>query len=156
MSKQSLPPAARSRLWQQVNKAAAGDSFRLQVCNGCDRVQYPPQEFCNHCLSDDLNWEKVSPLGKVLSWTTTHASTNQFFKGVLPFHVSMIKLDCGPVMIAYLAASCRQSGRRVKVTGAPDKSGQVVFFAAPADLDLTAEFSDILMENAGSQDKKPS
>ena len=144
MSEQSLPPAARSRLWQQVNKAAAEGSFRLQVCNGCDRVQYPPQEFCSHCLIDALLWENVSPMGKVLSWTTSHASNNQFFKGMLPFHVGMIKLDCGPVMIAYLAASCRQSGCRVQVTGAPDKSGQVVFFAAPADLDLTAEFNQMI------------
>lgn len=144
MSEHALPPAARSRLWQQINQAAAEGLFRLQVCAACNRVQYPPQEFCSQCLADDLTWENVNPLGKVLSWTTTHASTNQFFKGVLPFHVGTIKLDCGPVMVAYLAASCLQSGCRVQVTGAPDKSGQVVFFAAPADLDLTAEFSQMI------------
>lgn len=144
MSGHALPPAARSRLWQQVNQAAAEGQFRLQVCAACNRVQYPPQEFCSQCLADDLSWENVNPLGKVLSWTTTHASTNQFFKGVLPFHVGMIKLDCGPVMVAYLAASCLQPECRVRVTGAPDKSGQAVFFAAPADSDLTTEFSQMI------------
>ena len=144
MNEHASPPAARSRLWQQINQAAAEGLFRLQVCAACHRVQYPPQEFCSQCLADDLAWENVNPLGKVLSWTTTHASTNQFFKGVLPFHVGMIKLDCGPVMVAYLAASCRQSECRVQVTGAPDKSGQVVFFAAPADSDLTTEFNQMI------------
>ena len=155
MSDRTPPPADRSRLWQNVNQAATEGLFKLQVCAACHCVQYPPQEFCGQCLADDLAWENVNPLGKVLSWTTTHASTNQFFKGVLPFHVGMIKLNCGPVMVAYLAASCLQSGSRVQVTGAPDKSGQIVFFAAPADLDLTTEFSDILMENAGSQHSGP-
>ena len=144
MSEHALPPAARSSLWQQINQAATEGLFKLQVCAACNHVQYPPQEFCSQCLADDLAWENVNPLGKVLSWTTSHASTNQFFKSVLPFHVGMIKLDCGPVMIAYLAASCRQPGSRVQVTGAPDKSGQVVFFAAPADLDLSTEFSQMI------------
>lgn len=144
MNEHASPPAARSRLWQQINQAAAEGLFRLQVCAACKHVQYPPREFCSQCLADDLAWENVNPLGKVLSWTTTHASTNQFFKDVLPFHVGMIKLDCGPVMVAYLAASCRQPECRVQVTGAPDKSGQVVFFAAPAGLDLTTEFSQMI------------
>ena len=139
-----MPPAARSRLWQKVNEAAAADLFRLQVCTRCDKVQYPPQEFCSDCLADELPWQQVSPMGKVLSWTTAHASNNQFFKGVLPFHVGMIKLDSGPVMITYLAASCRQAGSRVLVTGKPDKSGQTVFLATPPDTDLVTDYSRIL------------
>ena len=146
MSAQFLPPVERSGIWQEVNEAAAAGLFKLQVCTGCNKVQYPPQEFCSYCLSDDLAWENVDPLGKVLSWTTMHASTNRFFKGILPVHVGMVKLDCGPVMIAYLAASCRQTGSRVQVTGARDKSGQSVFFAGPPDTDLLKEFNNILME----------
>ena len=92
-------------------------------------------------------------MGEVLSWTTTHASTNQFFKDILPFHVGMIKLDCGPVMVTYLAASCLQTGSRVQVAGKPDKSGQAVFLAAPPDTDLEAEFNDIVMEEVKHERK---
>lgn len=145
MNDQPVPPAARSQLWQQVNESAAAGLFRLQVCTRCDKVQYPPQEFCIHCLADELSWGQVSPMGNVLSWTTTHTSTNRFFKGILPVHVGMVKLDCGPVMIAYLAASCLQTGSRVQVTGRPDKSGQCVFFAVSQDADPKTEFSDIMM-----------
>ena len=146
MNGRATPPAARSRLWQDVNRAAAEGLFKLQVCAACHCVQYPPQEFCSQCLSDELAWDNVDPLGKVLSWTTTHASTNRFFKDVLPFHVGIIKLDCGPVMVAYLAASCLQTGSIVQVTGRPDRSGQTVFVAAPPGSDLLREFSNILME----------
>ena len=150
MNDQACPPADRSRLWQNINKATAEGVFRLQACAACKRVQYPPQEFCCHCLADDLAWENADSLGEVLSWTTTHASTNRFFKGILPVHVGLVKLDCGPIMIAYLAASCRQTGTRVQVTGAPDKSGQTVFFATLPDTDPADEFKNIIMENSSS------
>lgn len=146
MSDQSIPPAARSRLWQQVNEAAAAGLFRLQVCTRCDKVQYPPQEFCSLCLADELTWQQVSPMGKVLAWTTSRASTNQFFRDKFPLKIGLVKLDCGPVMVAYLSASCLQTGSRVQVAGKPDMSGQVVFLAAPPDTDPTAEFRNILVE----------
>ena len=147
MSDHTLPPAARSRLWQPVNDSAAEGLFRLQVCSSCGTVQYPPQEFCNHCLADKLSWEQVSPVGKVLSWTVSRASTNQFFRDNFPLKIGLIKLDCGPVMVTYLAASCLRTGSRVQVTGKPDKSGQCIFLAAPPDTDPGAEFNDILMAN---------
>ena len=147
MTGQALPPAARSRLWQQVNDSAAAGLFRLQVCSSCGTVQYPPQEFCSQCLADELPWEQVSPMGKVLSWTVSRASTNQFFRDKFPLNIGLVKLDCGPVMVAYLAASCLQTGSRVEVTGKPDKSGQTVFLAGAPDTDPGAEFSGILMQN---------
>ena len=146
MTGQLMPPASRSRLWQQVNEATAQGLFRLQVCTRCDKVQYPPQEFCSRCLADELSWEQVSPLGKVLSWTRSRASTSEFFRDKFPLNTGLVKLDCGPVMVAYLAASCLQTGSRVQITGKPDKSGQVVFLAAPLGTDPGAEFNNIIME----------
>ena len=153
MTDHTMPPAARSPLWQKVNEAAAAGLFRLQVCTRCDRVQYPPQEFCSDCLADELSWQQVSPMGKVLSWTSSSASTNQFFRDKFPLNTGLVKLDCGPVMIAYLAASCLQTGSRVQVTGKPDKSGQCVFFAVPQDTDPKAEFNDIMMQEAKHDEK---
>lgn len=146
MSEHASPPVARSRLWRHINQAAAEGAFRLPVCAACKHVQYPPQEFCSQCLSDDLTWETVSPLGKVLSWNRLQASNHPFFRDRLPLHTGLVKLECGPVMFAYLAAFCLQTGRAVQVTGKPDKSGQTVFLAAPPEMDPANEFSNILME----------
>lgn len=153
MTDQLLPPAARSRLWQQVNESAAEGLFRLQVCSSCGTVQYPPQEFCSHCLAGELSWEQVSPMGKVLSWTVSRASTDRFFRDKFPLNIGLVKLDCGPVMVAYLAASCLQTGSRVQVTGRPDKSGQTVFLAGAADTDPATEFSEITMEEVKHERK---
>ena len=144
MTDHTIPPSARSHFWQQVNDATAAGLFKLQVCTRCDKVQYPPQEFCSHCLNDELSWQQVSPMGKVLSWTSSQASTNRFFRDKFPLHIGLVKLDCGPVMVTYLAASCRQADSRVRVTGKPDKSSQVVFLAAPPGAEPGAEFSGIL------------
>ena len=146
MSGHAAPPVARSRLWRQINQAAAEGEFRLQACAACRHVQYPPQEFCSRCLSGDLAWETASPLGKVLSWTRVRASNHPFFRDRLPLHTGLVKLDCGPVMFVYLAASCLQAGRAVQVAGLPDKSGQTVFIARAPDTDLPSEFNEILME----------
>ena len=146
MSGPALPPAARSRLWQQINQATAEGAFRLQVCSVCRQVQYPPQEFCSQCLADDLYWENTSPRGRVLSWTRVRASQHPFFKDRLPLHVGLVKLECGAVMVAYLAASCLRAGAPVRVTGRLDKSGQSVFIAAAAAMDRADEFNEILMQ----------
>ena len=146
MREHAIPPVARSRLWQQINQASAEGVFRLQACAACEHVQYPPQEFCSQCLSGDLAWEEVNPLGKVLSWTRVRASNHPFFRDRLPLHTGLVKLDCGPVMFVYLAASCLQAGRAVQVTGLPDRSGQTVFLAGAPDTDLSGEFNEILME----------
>jgi uncharacterized OB-fold protein len=87
-------------------------------------------------------------MGKVLSWTRSRASASEFFRDKSPLNIGLVKLDCGPAMVTYLAASCLQTGRRVQVTGKPDKSRQTVFFAAPPGTVPIDEFSDIIMENS--------
>ena len=144
MSKAATPPAQRSRLWQDVNQSAAAGLFRLQVCGTCTRVQYPPQEFCSGCLADNLTWEEVSALGSVLSWTRLRTSNHPYFKDQLPLPAGLVKLDCGPVLVVYLAESCRRTGTRVQVAGKPDKSGQAVFVAAPPGAQTQAGFGGML------------
>ena len=144
MKTKAGPPVKRSSLWRHVNQAAAAGLFKLPVCRTCGRVHYPPQEFCRACLGDDWAWEAVSDAGTVLSWTVSHASLNPFFKARLPLRVGSVKLDCGPVLLAHLAAACSSAGSRVRVRGRPDPSGQVVFFAAPPEDESLTEFAALL------------
>ena len=144
MNAKTGPPVKRSPLWREVNQAAAEGLFKLPVCRACGRVHYPPQEFCRACLSDDWAWEAVSDAGTVLSWTVSHASLNPFFKARLPLRIGSVKLDCGPVLLAHLSAACARTGSRARVTGRPDPSGQVVFFATPPEDDSLAEFAALL------------
>lgn len=147
MSAPPAPPAGRaSRLWRRLDQAAREGVFRLPVCPACGQVQYPPQDFCRRCLGAEVSWEQVTELGAVLSWTTLHVSQEPFFKDKLPLHLGLVKLDCGPVLMAYLAAASRAAGARVQLSGRLDRSGRAVFFAMPPGSDPASEFNALLQE----------
>ncbi len=142
----AAPPAGCSRLWRHLDQAAQEGVFKLPVCTACGEVQYPPQDFCRHCLGPQVSWKQVSEEGAVLSWTILHASQEPFFKDKLPLNLGLIKLDCGPVLMAYLAAAARAAGSRVRVSGRLDRSGRAVFFAMPPGGDPATEFNALLQE----------
>jgi len=128
------PPGERTALWQPLTDAAREQAFRLQICGGCGTIQFPPREVCTHCLGDALEWRGVDPGGTVLAATRLHASAEPFFRAHVPFAIGSIKLDCGPVVLAYLDEGCRTGGSRVRVETRVDRSGQGVFVARPESL----------------------
>ena len=124
----TLPPAARSRVALGLTAAAALGRFELQQCSECGMVQYPPREACQNCLSINLIWKGQKPGGVLLAQTILHHSNDLFFRERLPWRLGLIKLDCGPTVVAHLHESVKD---RVKVRAALDRAGQAVIAALP-------------------------
>ncbi|MGH8692464.1 MAG: SDR family NAD(P)-dependent oxidoreductase [Burkholderiales bacterium] len=124
----TLPPAARSRVALGLTAAAALGRFELQQCRDCGSVQYPPREACQKCLSVDLVWRAQRPEGDLLAQTILHHSNDLFFRERLPWRLGLVKLDCGPTVVAHLHASAEQ---RVRVRAMLDRAGQAVLAALP-------------------------
>jgi NAD(P)-dependent dehydrogenase (short-subunit alcohol dehydrogenase family)/uncharacterized OB-fold protein len=124
----TLPPAARSRVALGLTAAAALGRFELQQCRDCGTVQYPPRESCQRCLSVRLDWKAQSPLGELLAETVLHHSNDLFFRERLPWRLGLVKLDCGPTVVAHLHEAARQ---RVRVQAMLDRAGQAVIVALP-------------------------
>jgi NAD(P)-dependent dehydrogenase (short-subunit alcohol dehydrogenase family)/uncharacterized OB-fold protein len=124
----TLPPAARSRVALGLTAAAALGRFELQQCRECGMVQYPPREACQTCLSVNLVWREQAPGGDLLAQTVLHHSNDLFFRERLPWRLGLIKLDCGPTVVAHLHESVKE---RVKVRAALDRAGQAVIAALP-------------------------
>jgi len=124
----TLPPAARSRVALGLTAAAALGRFELQQCRECGMVQYPPREACQSCLSINLMWKMQKPGGVLLAQTVLHHSNDLFFRERLPWRLGLIKLDCGPTVVAHLHASVKD---RAKVKAALDRAGQAVIAALP-------------------------
>src|SRR5687768_7718947 len=124
----TLPPAARSRVALGLTAAAALGRFELQQCRECGMVQYPPREACQNCLSINLIWKMQKPEGVLLAQTVLHHSNDLFFRERLPWRLGLIKLDCGPTVVAHLHESVKE---RVKVRAALDRAGQAVIAALP-------------------------
>jgi 3-oxoacyl-[acyl-carrier protein] reductase len=130
-----LPPSARSRIALGLTAAAAQGRFELQVCEECGRVQYPPREACHHCLSPSLEWRTQSGEGELISETMLHHSHEPFFREHLPWRLGMVRLDCGPTVIAHLHSDVRPAPCRVRIAACLDKAGQGALVALPDERD---------------------
>jgi len=127
----TLPPAARSRIALGLTAAAALGRFELQHCRDCATVQYPPREACQNCLSLRLDWKEQSPAGELLSNTVLHHSNDLFFRERLPWRLGLVKLDCGPMVVAHLHERVAAAPCRVVVAAKLDRAGQAVMAALP-------------------------
>jgi NAD(P)-dependent dehydrogenase (short-subunit alcohol dehydrogenase family)/uncharacterized OB-fold protein len=124
----TLPPAARSRVALGLTAAAALGRFELQQCKDCGMVQYPPREACQQCLSVALAWKAQPTGGNLLAQTVLHHSNDLFFRERLPWRLGLIKLDCGPTVVAHLHQAVKD---RVSIRAVLDRAGQAVIAALP-------------------------
>ena len=128
-----LPPSGRSRIALSLTAAAALGRFELQVCRDCGAVQYPPREACHRCLSLRLDWKPQSGDGELISETTLFHSHDVFFRERLPWRLGMIRLDCGPSIVAHLHGDVLPAPCRVRVGARLDKAGQAALIAFPVE-----------------------
>ena len=129
----TLPPAARSRVALGLTSAAALGRFELQQCVACGSVQYPPREACQKCLSIELAWRAQPRGGELLSATVLHHSNDLFFRERLPWRLGLVRLDCGPIVVAHLHERVAPAPSRVNVDVKLDRAGQAVMAALPAE-----------------------
>src|SRR5262245_34679235 len=102
--------------------------FELQQCKDCGMVQYPPREACQNCLSVRLDWKAQPDTGELLAQTVLHHSNDLFFRERLPWRLGLVKLDCGPTVVAHLHEAV---STRVRVKAMLDRAGQAWPVALP-------------------------
>src|SRR5258706_11653732 len=127
----TLPPGGRSRAALGLTAAAAQGRFELQQCRECGMVQYPPREACQQCLSVLLDWKLQEHGGQLLADTTLHHSNDLFFRERLPWRLGLVRLDCGPPVVAHLHGDVPDAPARVRVAARLDRAGQAVLVALP-------------------------
>lgn len=125
-----LPPAGRSRKAHDLTLAAAEGRFALHRCGACGHYSYPAREACPECLSADLGLADAAPFGVVLSRTAAEVPADNYFRERAPWHVGLVRFDCGPTALCHLHPAC-QPDARVRLHLMLDKAGQAVFYAAP-------------------------
>lgn len=148
-------PAARSRAALGLAVAASEGEFRLQVCQDCGAVQYPPRDVCGNCLSDALKWRAAERYGTLVATTQTRISSERFFRERPAWRTGLVTLDGGVGVIAHLHADCEVGGR-VLLDIKLDPAGRGAMFATPEraaphqedDPELRAFTSDPKFRNA--------
>jgi len=76
--------------------------LRMQRCDGCHQVWYPPAPFCPRCWSRKFTWTTLSGHGRVSSWVVFHQSYFKGFEGEIPYNVAEVELDEGPRLMTNL------------------------------------------------------
>jgi uncharacterized OB-fold protein len=97
-----LPNPAHWPASQRFWEAAKRHELLMPRCKRCDRLFFYPREVCPNCLNADLDWQKVSGLGRLFSFTVIHQPANPAFQEDVPYVYAMVQLDEGPRMIANL------------------------------------------------------
>jgi NAD(P)-dependent dehydrogenase (short-subunit alcohol dehydrogenase family) len=85
---------------------------------------------CPSCLSSGLAFVDAPRRGTLLSETTARVPSDVYFRERAPWRAGLIKMDCGPIIIAHLHADCVETAP-VLMSFQLDKSGQAVAFARP-------------------------
>lgn len=153
-----LPPVARSRVALGLTAAAALGKFELQTCRDCGAVQYPPREACSRCLSVRLAWQSQADSGQLLARTVLRHSNEPYFRQRLPWAIGLVKLDCGPNVLAHLHEAVTSIDMRVRVALRLDRAGAAVIVALPneevsnlPDLSCDPKARNVLVTDATSE-----
>lgn len=79
--------------------------LRLQRCNTCSKVYFPPRPFCPGCASRDVGVFRASGKGRLYSYVIHHRPVPGFTP---PYAIAVVELDEGPRMMTNIV-DCPQT-----------------------------------------------
>jgi hypothetical protein len=84
--------------------ARAGE-LRLQRCDACAHVYFPPRPFCPKCASRKVSWFKASGRATLYSYVIHHRPMPGFTP---PYSIAVVELTEGPRMMTNIV-NCPQT-----------------------------------------------
>ena len=117
----SLPPPIPDEDSQPFWDYCKAGELRAQHCTRCSALRYPPRPICAECGSFDFDWQRLSGLGEVFSYTVTHQAIHPALEGLTPHTAILVRLDEGLLMTSNLedAPAPVEIGQRVEVVFEP-------------------------------------
>lgn len=81
-------------------EAASRHELRMQECEACGYVRWPPSPVCPECWAEAHSWTELSGRGTVNTWVVYHREYFPAFADELPYNVAEIELEEGPRYLA--------------------------------------------------------
>ncbi|MEW2406145.1 Zn-ribbon domain-containing OB-fold protein [Streptomyces griseoviridis] len=109
------PDAFTLAYWE----AAAEGRLLLRRCGACGLAHHYPREFCPHCWSEDVGWERASGLATLYTWSVVHRNDLPPFKGRTPYVAAVVDLAEGPRMMTEVVGAADgdlRAGAELRVT----------------------------------------
>jgi uncharacterized OB-fold protein len=79
--------------------------LRLQRCDACAHVYFPPRPFCPKCAGRKVSWFKSSGRGRLFSYVIHHRPAPGFKP---PYSIAVVELAEGPRMMTNII-NCPQT-----------------------------------------------
>lgn len=76
--------------------------LRLQKCDACAHVYFPPRPFCPKCASREVSVFRASGRGRLYSYVIHHRPTPGFTP---PYAIAVVELDEGPRLMSNIVES---------------------------------------------------
>jgi uncharacterized protein len=81
-------------------EAAKRHELVMPRCKTCDQVFFYPRSECPRCLSNHLEWVRVSGRGRLHTYTIVYQPANVAFRDDTPYIYAVVQLDEGPRMVS--------------------------------------------------------
>ncbi|MFF3323030.1 Zn-ribbon domain-containing OB-fold protein [Streptomyces sp. NPDC002889] len=79
--------------------AAAEGVLLIRRCATCLRPHHYPREFCPHCWSEDVGWERASGRATLYTWSVVHRNDLPPFGDRVPYAAAVVDLAEGTRMM---------------------------------------------------------
>lgn len=76
--------------------------LRLQRCDGCGHVRFPPLPACLRCGAEAVTIVTAAGTGALYSWIVVHRAFSPEFADDVPYAVATVELDEGARVLARL------------------------------------------------------
>lgn len=86
-------------------------------CRKCGKTHLPPRPLCDNCFSQEFDWNEISGIGKLLTYTIIHVAPVQF-QALAPYAVGIVELENGlrlPGMITGAEENRLSIGMKLKI-----------------------------------------
>lgn len=92
--------------------AAADGQLLIRRCGDCGKAHHYPREFCPHCWSEDVTWERASGHATLYTWSVVHRNDLPPFGSRVPYVAAVVDLAEGPRMMTELV-DCGEGELRI-------------------------------------------
>tara|TARA_R110002049_G_scaffold74361_7_gene191826 strand:- start:5883 stop:6323 length:441 start_codon:yes stop_codon:yes gene_type:complete len=72
--------------------------LRIQTCQQCGRMRFPPRPMCPACQSHESDWQPVSGRGRVWSFAVPSSPLLPAFEKLTPYVVALVELEESPTL----------------------------------------------------------
>ncbi len=88
-------PDIEDPLYQAHFQGLKEQQLRVQQCDACGQLQWPPRDLCKQCHGDRFHWPVMPDQAVVYTYSVVYRAPHPWFKEHLPYAIVVAELENG-------------------------------------------------------------